>query len=90
MAFTSGFHIERNQAAGVRRRIDAKTGHTIDLGIEPGVVVAKEADLRADTPDQVIEPLGFASRAYPARRGDRDFGQRPARADHPAQPSTWL
>ena len=41
----------------MRGLVDAQAGNAIDLGIEPSVMVTEEADLRADTSDQVIEPL---------------------------------
>jgi len=58
------------------RDVDAEAGNAINLGIEPGVVVAEEADLRADTSDQVIEPLRFASPAGPASMSLKDHSGR--------------
>ena len=52
--------VDGHQAAGVRRLVDAHAGHAVELGVEPGVVVSEEADLRADAQNQVIQPLGFA------------------------------
>ena len=41
----------------MRRLVEADAGHTVDLGVEPGEVVAAEVDLPLDAADQGIESL---------------------------------